>query len=80
MATLALACTGLAYLLYFRLMANAGVTAALSVTYLIPVFALLWGWLWLDETPTGTMLLGCAVILLGTALATGKLRLPARLL
>ena len=78
-ATLALACTGLAYLLYFRLMANAGVTAALSVTYLIPVFALLWGWLWLDETPTGTMLLGCGVILLGTALATGKLRLPARL-
>lgn len=77
-AALALACTGLAYLLYFRLMANAGVTAALSVTYLIPVFALLWGWLWMDEAPTGTMLLGCAVILLGTALATGKLRLPAR--
>lgn len=77
-AALAFACTGLAYLLYFRLMANAGLTSAMSVTYLVPVFALLWGWLWLDETPTVTMLLGCAVILLGTALATGKLKLPAR--
>ena len=77
-AALAFACTGLAYLLYFRLMANAGVAGALSVTYLIPVFALLWGWLWLGEVPTATMLLGCAVILLGTALATGRLKLPAR--
>jgi drug/metabolite transporter (DMT)-like permease len=48
----------------------------MSVTFLIPAFSLLWGWLLLGEQPTGTMLLGCAVILLGTALATGKLRLP----
>ena len=75
-AALSFACTGLAYLLFFRLIANAGSTNALSVTYLIPVFALLWGWLWLDEVPTVTMLLGCIVILLGTALATGKLKLP----
>jgi drug/metabolite transporter (DMT)-like permease len=73
---LALACTGLAYVLYFRLIANAGIAQAMSVTFLIPAFALLWGWLLLGELPTGTMLLGCAVILLGTALATGKLRLP----
>jgi drug/metabolite transporter (DMT)-like permease len=77
-AALALACTGVAYLLYFRLMAHVGVAGALSVTYLIPAFALLWGWLWLDEVPTATMLLGCVVILIGTALATGKLKLPLR--
>ena len=75
-AALALACTGLAYVLYFRLIANAGVAQAMSVTFLIPAFALLWGWLLLGEQPTGTMLAGCAVILLGTALATGRLKLP----
>jgi drug/metabolite transporter (DMT)-like permease len=77
-AALAFACTGLAYLLFFRLIANAGVANAMSVTYWIPVFAMLWGWLWLDEEPSATMLLGCAVILLGTALASGKLKWPAR--
>jgi drug/metabolite transporter (DMT)-like permease len=45
------------------------------VTFLIPPFALLWGYLALGEVPTGAMLAGCAVILLGTALATGLLRL-----
>lgn len=75
-AALALGCTGLAYLLYFRLIAHAGIAHAMSVTFLIPGFALLWGWLFLGEPPTATMLLGCAVILLGTALATGLLKLP----
>jgi drug/metabolite transporter (DMT)-like permease len=68
---LALACTGLAYVLYFRLIANVGAAQAMSVTFLIPAFALLWGWLLLGERPTGSMLTGCAVILVGTALATG---------
>jgi drug/metabolite transporter (DMT)-like permease len=75
---LALLCTGLAYILYFRLLARTGAANAMSVTFLIPAFALLWGWLALGEVPTGTMLLGCAVILLGTALATGLLRAPRR--
>lgn len=75
-AALAFGCTGLAYLLYFRLIANAGTANAMSVTFLIPGFALLWGWVFLGEGPSAGMLLGCAVILLGTALATGLLRLP----
>jgi drug/metabolite transporter (DMT)-like permease len=75
-AALAFACTGIAYVLYFRLMANAGATNAMSVTFLIPGFALLWGWVFLAEVPTWGMLAGCAVILLGTALATGLLRVP----
>jgi drug/metabolite transporter (DMT)-like permease len=69
-------CTGLAYLLYFRLIERAGPARALTVTYLIPGFAMLWGALFLDERITPAMLAGCAVILIGTALATGLLRSP----
>jgi drug/metabolite transporter (DMT)-like permease len=76
---LAVGCTGLAYVLYYRLIASVGATKTISVTFLIPAFALLWGWLALGEQPTGSMLLGCAVILLGTALTTGLLTLPGRL-
>jgi len=75
---LALLCTGLAYILYFRLIARLGAAGAISVTFLIPAFATLWGYLVLREAPSAEMLAGCAVILLGTALATGLLRLPAR--
>ncbi len=71
-------CTGLAYVLYFRLIAHAGASNAMAVTFLIPGYAMLWGWLVLAEQPTLQMLIGCAVILLGTALSTGLLRLPAR--
>jgi drug/metabolite transporter (DMT)-like permease len=68
--------TALAYILYFRLIANTGPTNAITVTYLIPLFAMLLGALVIDEPITGSMVAGCTVILLGTALATGLLRLP----
>lgn len=67
------ACTGVAYILYFRLIANAGPARAISVTYLIPAFAVVWGAVFLDEGVTSQMIVGCGVILLGTALATGLL-------
>ena len=67
-------CTGVAYLLYFRLIANVGPATAMTVTFLIPAFAILWGALFLGEAVTATMLAGCAVILAGTALATGVVR------
>jgi drug/metabolite transporter (DMT)-like permease len=70
-ALLALVCTGLAYILYFRLIANTGATNASAVTFLIPAFAVLWGWMFLGETVTATMVAGCAVILVGIALAIG---------
>ncbi|WP_295642050.1 DMT family transporter [uncultured Methylibium sp.] len=73
-ALLAVACTGVAYVLYFRLIAHVGPAKAISVTFLIPVFAVVWGWMFLGEGLTLAMLLGCAVILLGTALATGLLK------
>ena len=70
--------TALAYILYFRLIANTGPTKAITVTYLIPLFAMLLGAVVIDEPITGSMVIGCVVILMGTALATGMLRLPAR--
>ncbi len=74
--TMGLFSTALAYILYFRLIANTGPTNAITVTYLIPLFAMLLGALVIDEPITGSMVVGCTVILLGTALATGLLRLP----
>jgi drug/metabolite transporter (DMT)-like permease len=74
--TMGLFSTALAYILYFRLIANTGPTNAITVTYLIPLFAMLLGAVVIDEPVTGSMIGGCAVILLGTALATGLLRLP----
>jgi drug/metabolite transporter (DMT)-like permease len=72
-AALGVVCTGLAYILYFRLIERVGAAYAASVTFLIPVFGLIWGALFLGEKVTPAMLAGCAVVLLGTALASGKL-------
>ena len=77
-AALAFVCTGLAYILYFRLIARIGPANAITVTFLIPAFAVVWGWLFLDELVTLAMVVGCAVIVIGTALATGLLRWPLR--
>jgi drug/metabolite transporter (DMT)-like permease len=77
-ALLALACTGIAYVLYFRLIAHIGPANAIAVTFLIPVFAVVWGWLFLGEGLTPQMVIGCAVILIGTGLTTGVLKLPVR--
>ena len=73
---LALLASGLAYILYFRLIANVGPTGAASVTFLVPVFAAGWGALVLGEVVTVPMLLGGGVILAGTALVLGLLPRP----
>lgn len=66
----ALLCSAVAYVIYYRLIADVGPTKALTVTFLIPVFAMLWGLLFLGETVTWSMGLGAAVILAGTFLVT----------
>jgi drug/metabolite transporter (DMT)-like permease len=68
-------CTAIAYLLYFRLIADVGPTRALTVTFLIPLFGMLWGALFLGEAITPLMAAGCALVLVGTALI---LRRPAQ--
>jgi drug/metabolite transporter (DMT)-like permease len=79
-AALAVLASGLAYILYFRLIARVGPTGASSVTFLVPVFAALWGGLFLGEAVTLPMLIGGGVILAGTALVLGlwpRRRMPA---
>lgn len=73
LSALALAglCTALAYLLYFRLMSRVGPTNTVSVTFLIPLFAILWGALFLHEQVTSQMVAGGAIVLVGIALALG---------
>ena len=67
---LALLASGVAFLLYFRLIADVGATRALTVTYLIPLFGVLWGWLFLGEALPASALAGGALILAGTILVT----------
>lgn len=74
---LAVPCTALAYLLFFRLIARLGAARAVTVTFLIPLFGTTWGVLWLDEAVTPVLLGAGAVILAGTALATGVIGFSA---
>ena len=76
--TVGVVCTGLAYVLYFRLIESTDPARALTVTFVIPVFALAYGVAFLGETITGWMVICGVIILLGTALSTGLLR-PRRL-
>lgn len=64
-------CSGVAYLLYFRLIADLGAASALTVTFLIPVFGILWGALFLGEKVAWYTFVGGAMIIVGTALVTG---------
>ena len=77
-AALGVLSTAVAFVLYFRLIASVGPTKAITVTFLIPIFAVVFGALLLDEPITFSMLAGGAVILLGTGLSTGLLSLPSR--
>jgi drug/metabolite transporter (DMT)-like permease len=70
--------SGVAYLLYFAIIASAGASRAILVTYLVPAFALVYGVVFLDEAITVTALIGLALILGGTALATGLARVKDR--
>lgn len=64
-------CTGLAYILYFRLVDDIGAASALSVTFLVPVFGILWGHLFLGEPVGWNTLIGTLLVLAGTSWVTG---------
>ena len=66
-------CTGIAYILFFKLINDVGPTKAISVTYLIPMFGLMWGYIFLNEQITSAIVFGCLMILLGVGLTTGVL-------
>jgi len=75
-AALGIFCTGVAFILYYRLIADLGPVRAVMVTLLIPVFGMLWGVAFLGEPVTPGRIAGCATILAGCALALGLVRLP----
>lgn len=66
---LAILTTAVAYILYFHLIQNVGSSKALTVTYLVPLFAMVWAFIFLSEPITPAMIAGCALILGGTAVA-----------
>jgi drug/metabolite transporter (DMT)-like permease len=68
---LGVGCSALAYLLYFHLVSTVGAASALTVGYLIPLFGVTWGWLFLDEPVGWHTISGAALVLTGTALVTG---------
>ena len=77
---LGVVCTGIAYIIYFRLIERAGPAKALAVTFAVPVFAVFYGVVLLGEAVTPWMV-GCGlIILLGTSLSTGIIgsRQPSR--
>jgi drug/metabolite transporter (DMT)-like permease len=64
-------CSGIAYILYFKLIEEVGTTSALTVTFLSPVFGILWGALFLGEAIGWYTIVGSAITLVGTAFVTG---------
>ena len=62
-------CTGFAYVLYFRLIGRIGAPGAATVTYIVPLFGVIWAWLALDEPLTAAMAVSGALILGGVALS-----------
>ncbi len=75
---LGVVCTGLAYILYFRLIERAGPARALAVTFAIPAFAVFYGVLLLGESITPWMVVCALVIIAGTSLSTGLVSLRLR--
>ncbi len=68
-------CTGLAYILFFWLIENVGPARSLTVTFVVPVFALIYGAIFLHETVSSWMLLCAVIIVCGTALSANLIRL-----
>jgi drug/metabolite transporter (DMT)-like permease len=74
---LALFCTAIAYLLYFYLIESVGPTKTLSVTFLIPIFGIVWGMIFLQEKLTFGMIIGLVIILSSVFLISEvRLKMP----
>ena len=70
--TLGAVCTGLAFVLFYRLIARIGSARTVTVTLLAPMFSVVWGWMILDERITLVMALGSVLVLSGVAMTAGK--------
>ena len=65
-------CTGFAYVLYYRMIHRVGAPRAATVTYIVPLFGVLWAWVLLYEPLTPSMAVAGALILSGVALSQSK--------
>ncbi len=74
LVAIALISTALAYIIFFRILASAGATNLMLVTFLIPVSAILLGWLFLGEVLAPQHLIGMATIVAGLVLIDGRLQ------
>ena len=75
--TLGAVCTGLAFVLFYHLIARIGSTRTVTVTLLMPLFSIFWAWLILGEQVTPLMAFGCLLVLTGVSMTTGRLPVPA---
>ena len=78
MLGLAIVSTTVAFIFYYRLIADVGPVKAITVTLLVPIFGMIWGVIFLGEPVTAGRLTGCAIILFGCSLILGLVRLPFR--
>jgi drug/metabolite transporter (DMT)-like permease len=78
MLGLAIVSTTVAFIFYYRLIADVGPVKAITVTLLVPIFGMIWGVIFLGEPLTPGRLAGCAIILAGCALILGLVRIPTR--
>ena len=65
-------CTGVAYAMYYKLIKEAGSERAVTVTFLVPIFAEIWGALFLGEAITWASAVGCGLVLFAVALIFEK--------
>jgi len=70
--------TTLAFILYYRLIADVGPVRAITVTLLVPIFGMVWGAIFLGEAITPGRVAGCLIILAGCSMILGLLRFPVR--
>jgi drug/metabolite transporter (DMT)-like permease len=77
LAALALLCSAVAYLLYFRLIRDIGPTRAMTVTFLMPALGMLWGVVFLGESVTSAMVGGVALVIAGTVAVLRPARIAA---
>jgi len=72
LAALGILCTGVAYALYFRILRAAGVERTVTVTFIVPLFAIIWAAIFLHEPITWAAVAGCALVLFAVALIFEK--------
>jgi len=73
---LAIVSTTVAFIFYYRLIADVGPVKAITVTLLVPIFGMLWGVIFLGEPLTAGRISGCAIILAGCSLILGLIKAP----